>query len=553
MRHLRLAAAAAALLLGACYGAPEDVPPGSTTTGTTSAANTTGAGTSSTSANGGGTGQSTSAGYTDTDSTTTSTGSACAMPCESGADCPSQTGQSGPAVCLSSGKCEYTVVVGEGWITEDLCPSTQSATGTTGTSTTTGTSGSCGCQSDADCVAIYGSGATCSNGACWINGPNNGAIGGTTGCSTTGDTTTGSTGTSSTTGTTGTCGCQSDADCAQYGSGAVCQNGGCYISGPGTGTITGTTGCGGSSTTTTTGTTTGGACCTSDADCVATWGTGATCSNGSCYVSGPNSGTIGSTGCGGGNTSTSTSTTGSGCANPCSTVSDCPTFADASLLSCNGGFCYYAFTCSSTGGGGASVCPGTDPGGCGGTSSTTGGSSTPLVLAFDGAPVRFTEAQGRFELGQGDARTTDWVDARTPWLALDVNGNGRIDSGEELFGSLTRLPDGGRASNGFMALRALDANHDGRIDAQDPAFAKLVLWRDADQDRQSRPAELVSAARAGVVAIELGYATSDRCDARGNCERERAAFVYRTAQGELRRGEVVDVHLAHRPALLSVR
>lgn len=170
---------------------------------------------------------------------------------------------------------------------------------------------------------------------------------------------------------------------------------------------------------------------------------------------------------------------------------------------------------------------------------------TPLVLAFDGAPVAFTAAAGEFDLaGQRASVSTRWVSARTPWLALDLDGNGRIDDGRELFGSMT--PVGGRrAANGFDALAALDDDGDGRITARDAAFDRLLLWSDTNQDRRSQPSELQSAGAAGLLEIRLSYAIVRRCDD-GDCEVERATFVFLDASGREREGDVIDVHLATR-------
>jgi hypothetical protein len=165
------------------------------------------------------------------------------------------------------------------------------------------------------------------------------------------------------------------------------------------------------------------------------------------------------------------------------------------------------------------------------------GDNTPLVVVFDGEPVTFT-AGGTFPaLG-----ATDWPTA--PWIVLDRDGNGSIDSAAELFGDRTRLPDGSRASNGFLALAPLDANGDRVIDARDPAFASLQLWTD-DGDRQSTRTELRPLDET-IVAISLAAHLDTRCDARGNCEGERAAITWRAPDGTLHTGAVVDVYLPRR-------
>jgi len=195
---------------------------------------------------------------------------------------------------------------------------------------------------------------------------------------------------------------------------------------------------------------------------------------------------------------------------------------------------------------GSQVCVATD--GCTSAWGDCLGPNTPLVLSFDGAPVEYLADRAHtFDVSGVSSLVTDWPSARTPWLALDRDGSGSIEDGGELFGSLTRLGSGRRATNGFEALRELDADGDGRLTAADPAFARLLVWADGDGDRRSTRGELRPLAELGVVAIDLGYRTDARCDARGNCEGERAGFTYRDASGALRTGVVIDVHLATQP------
>lgn len=180
--------------------------------------------------------------------------------------------------------------------------------------------------------------------------------------------------------------------------------------------------------------------------------------------------------------------------------------------------------------------------------------TTPLVLQFAaGAPVRFERGLSSFAFTPGQPVTSDWPAAVTPWLVRDVDGDGRITSGRELFGSDTVLASGRTARHGFEALAELDENHDGRVDARDPAFASLRLWVDANGDRRTDAGELVTLAVRGVRSVSVRYATDARCDARGNCERERAGFTFVDARGVERQGEVIDVYLATHGAPVCLR
>lgn len=172
--------------------------------------------------------------------------------------------------------------------------------------------------------------------------------------------------------------------------------------------------------------------------------------------------------------------------------------------------------------------------------------NTPLVFSFDRAPIQiFPAPTATFDIdGIGGCITTDWPTPTTPWLALDVNKDGVIDSGRELFGSGTRLANAQRASNGFLALAELDSNHDGQINAMDERFSELVVWSDFNNDKYGTGEEMESLSMRKIVSIDLSYSIRRECDARGNCGVERSSFVYMNDAGTPTQGEVVDIHLA---------
>jgi hypothetical protein len=171
---------------------------------------------------------------------------------------------------------------------------------------------------------------------------------------------------------------------------------------------------------------------------------------------------------------------------------------------------------------------------------------TPLVVAFEGQPIELVPAAAEvFAFRPGEPASSDWPSARTPWLAIDRDGDGAITSGAELFGDSTRLPTGATARNGFAALAPLDANGDGVIDRRDPMFATLLLWTDRDGDHASSAAELRPASDV-VIAIPVAGRAEPRCDARGNCEGERAEITWRDASGAVRTGAIVDVYVRGR-------
>lgn len=98
-------------------------------------------------------------------------------------------------------------------------------------------------------------------------------------------------------------------------------------------------------------------------------------------------------------------------------------------------------------------------------------------------------------------------------LALDRDGNGRINSGAELFG------DQAGDKDGFAALAHLDDNGDGTIDASDSSFAALKLLDYASGEARLRPlANMVSRLYLANQAVSQTVSQTDQLVALGQYE-----------------------------------
>jgi hypothetical protein len=127
----------------------------------------------------------------------------------------------------------------------------------------------------------------------------------------------------------------------------------------------------------------------------------------------------------------------------------------------------------------------------------TGGD--PLVLDLTGRGLDTTSLDGssvHFDLNNDFfSERTGWIGSGAGLLALDKNGNSKIDDVTELFGSFT--------GSGLGDLAQFDLNADGKIDAADAVFSKLRVWQDANGDGVTDAGELQSLSQLGIASISL--------------------------------------------------
>lgn len=156
----------------------------------------------------------------------------------------------------------------------------------------------------------------------------------------------------------------------------------------------------------------------------------------------------------------------------------------------------------------------------------------PLVINFGTETTTLTDQYFEFDLDSDESRENyAKLGYGSGYLVFDLNGDGRVNDGKELFGTVS--------GNGFVDLAKYDEDGNGWIDEQDDIFDKLKLWTD-----QSDSTQLVSIAEKGVGAIFLGHVEQGQTLRSSQGEqlgKVAAAGVVLMENGEVKTAQSIDL------------
>ena len=122
----------------------------------------------------------------------------------------------------------------------------------------------------------------------------------------------------------------------------------------------------------------------------------------------------------------------------------------------------------------------------------------PLVINLDSNVASVSDQKFMFDIdSDGILDRISQLTQGTGFLAIDLNGDGIINDGSELFGT--------KSGDGFSDLAAYDTDQNGWIDEADEIWSKLLIWSKEANGKDS----LYGLGEKGVGAIYLGNVDTD--------------------------------------------
>ncbi|MBQ4863646.1 hypothetical protein J8L98_18355, partial [Pseudoalteromonas sp. MMG013] len=158
----------------------------------------------------------------------------------------------------------------------------------------------------------------------------------------------------------------------------------------------------------------------------------------------------------------------------------------------------------------------------------------PLVFDLNGDGINTVNIDTGvlFDHSRNAVKTaTGWVAPDDGLLVLDINNNGLIDNGGELFGDNTIIDPttSETAIHGFHALAQHDKNADNQINSQDSVYANLKIWQDSNLDGISQTSELNTLEYWKIASISLGATRNYRIQ-NGNIIEYDGHFNWQTGE-----------------------
>lgn len=126
--------------------------------------------------------------------------------------------------------------------------------------------------------------------------------------------------------------------------------------------------------------------------------------------------------------------------------------------------------------------------------------SDPLVVDVNGngkLDITSIEKGVNFSFTGKRRHATSWIADGDGFLFQDLNSNGVVDDGTELFGTETSSTDG------FAHLARFDTDKNGVIDHNDTVFPKLAVWTDKNSDGISTTDEVSNLVNVGILSIDV--------------------------------------------------
>jgi len=155
----------------------------------------------------------------------------------------------------------------------------------------------------------------------------------------------------------------------------------------------------------------------------------------------------------------------------------------------------------------------------------------PVVLDLDGDGIELIalgQSRAKFDVdGDGKSERVGWVSPDDGILALDRNGNGRIDD----FREMSFRQDFLGAGTDLEGLMAYDSNGDGFLTAADDRWGEFVIWKDSNGNGKSEAKELFGLTEMGIVSIDLERRDVRALDGDADSNQILATSTFETADG----------------------